>query len=818
MTIDMSEPSLPVAYIDIDGSRVNEMHGYLTRMNASTIRDSITPVGDDRAVRFVIDKYDCQISGLSVEVRNKDCSRLIEDTRIIDYSDYTSTLEASINLKDLIEENEEYNLILVLNLSDGRTAYYYTRIVQNENVRLGVGGKILFVTDFCVKTFDKENIKELSTFMESNSDGDNTSLAKVDIHSSMNQLTWAELSPELEEKPHVTIEEMGRTMATIRLEYMVSSVENRDIHMYRVVEHYRIRVTNQRTYLLSFNRTMDEILEVDKDSFTGDKLMLGIQSENVQMMESEDGAILVFENDGRLYCYNATDNKFIRLFAFYDSPKDDYRSRRRDSEVKILDVEENGNITYIAYGYMNRGNHEGEVGAQLYYYNYVLNTIEEKAFIPYYGSEEVLKRDCDKLSYINTAGDMFIFIDGTVYRIVPATKEYKVIAKDINEDTFFVSQSGKTIVWQTKDEGDANGISSNLSVMNLGAESVNEINKSASEYVKPIGFMNEDLIYGMSNSGDLIYNTLGDITFPLNRIIIQSESGKVLKEYHNDDIYVTAGSVEGNQITLKRVHKDPESGEIREIEDDHITNNTEVTPGKNTVAMAVTSTYEKITQLQFKSIVDIKSLKFLTPKEVIFEGGRNIALRGLGEKSRFLVYGNGEVETVYDDPARAIAEAYALRGTVIDTLGNEIYKRGETSARNQIMAITEESVTETKDSLTVCLDTMLRYQGISRNTEYMLGNGMTVHEILAGNLSNAYVLNLTGCTMDMMLYYVNKDIPVLALLNDGSAVLIIGFNEQNIVLFDPTEGTIYKKGMNDSREMFEENGNRFMTYALKSDI
>ena len=52
MTLDMSEPSLPVAYIDLGGRNVNEMHGYLSRMDASTIRDSITPVGTDRMVQF----------------------------------------------------------------------------------------------------------------------------------------------------------------------------------------------------------------------------------------------------------------------------------------------------------------------------------------------------------------------------------------------------------------------------------------------------------------------------------------------------------------------------------------------------------------------------------------------------------------------------------------------------------------------------------------------------------------------------------------------------------------------------------------------
>ena len=42
--------------------------------------------------------------------------------------------------------------------------------------------------------------------------------------------------------------------------------------------------------------------------------------------------------------------------------------------------------------------------------------------------------------------------------------------------------------------------------------------------------------------------------------------------------------------------------------------------------------------------------------------------------------------------------------------------------------------------------------------------------------------------------------------------MITGFNEQNVVLMNPQTGTVYKMGMNDAREWFAENGNRFIAY------
>ena len=131
------------------------------------------------------------------------------------------------------------------------------------------------------------------------------------------------------------------------------------------------------------------------------------------------------------------------------------------------------------------------------------------------------------------------------------------------------------------------------------------------------------------------------------------------------------------------------------------------------------------------------------------------------------------------------------------------------------MAITEDEISETRSSLAVCLDAVLKFEGISRNTQRLLERGNTIFSILEPDLQEASILDLTRCSLDSVLYYVNKDIPVLALLADGNAVLIVGFNELNIVVMDPTTGTLYKKGMNDSTEWLNENGNRFITYVRR---
>ena len=487
-------------------------------------------------------------------------------------------------------------------------------------------------------------------------------------------------------------------------------------------------------------------------------------------------------------------------------------------------MEENGNVSFMVYGYMNRGTHEGEVGVEVFYYNHLLNTIEEQIFIEYNKSPQILMADMEKLAYVNHYNKLFVLIEGSIYKIDMGQKVSEVIISGLSEENLHISGSGQMIVWQeTTEEAGAK----KLMLMNLNTEEVTVIEAGIGEYCKAIGFMNEDVIYGLANTGDVTVNSFGTYVFPMKELLIQAENGKVMKRYQMDDIYIMSGEIKENQLNLtrakgvrKELNGQESNGEsqyaplvLTPTLDDQITSNAEAQEGTNKIVKAVTDLYETIQQIELKREIDTKSIQFLTPKEVMYEGGRNLVLENATQNvKRYLVYTRGELSAVYSDPGKAVLYAYEQVGTVLDETGNPIYCRGEMSTRNQIMSIKEEQATKETNSLAVCLNTILQLEGISRNTEYMLGQGAGAADILTSVLKDYRVLNLTGCTMDAMLYYVNQDIPVLAMKKDGSAVLIIGFNQQNIVLMDPGNGKIYKKGMNDSKEMFNESGNHFITY------
>ena len=162
------------------------------------------------------------------------------------------------------------------------------------------------VLDFSEKTFDKEQAKELTKYLESNSEGDNTTLGKVDIHSSFNQVTWGDLKVKKITEPSVTIRELSSQTGSFLLNYIVYDGAGKNTNYYRVEEFYRVRYTADRMYLLDYERTMDQFFTASDEVFSGNKILLGITGEDVSLMESDGGSVLAFVTGNRLYSYNIT--------------------------------------------------------------------------------------------------------------------------------------------------------------------------------------------------------------------------------------------------------------------------------------------------------------------------------------------------------------------------------------------------------------------------------------------------------------------------------------------------------------------------------
>ncbi len=809
ITMEMSEASYPLVYVNYEGEHINCLHGYAQEMDVSFMRDTITPLGENRELSLYIDTFNTSITSIAYEVRSTDGTRLIESTQLYDYIVQTAGISADIQLKDLIDPDEEYELIILLSDVQGRQLRYYTRVVLRSDNH--ISEEIRFARNFHEKTFDRENADEIAQYLETNESGDNTTYSYVNIHSSFRQITWGDLTVEKMTEPQLSITELFPQTARITISYYVNVLTETGERRCRVDEYYRLRYGIQRIYLLNYERIMTEVFEMDLAAFNNNKIDLGIRNANVEIAESEDGGAFAFVSANRLFCYNSNNNRFSQLFAFYTKDHEDERTFYNQNDIRVLSVDEAGNVQFAVYGYMNRGTHEGKMGVAVYLFNGVLNTIEEEAFVPYNRSFATLENDVEKLMYLNSNEELFVYLGGSIFCINLNDNSYTVVAKDLAQGSFKVSESGRIVVWP---EGEDSDRSQNLNVMNLNTKVISTIDAGVGHYIRPLGFMEEDLIYGLVNQSDLFVDNAGSLVTPMFCINICSEpDNKISMQYQKDDIYIMNVILSDNQITMERARKTPE-GVYVVTSADQIMSNTSELRHENTIDVAATKTLEKIVQIAAKSNIATRSLKFMTPKEVMYEGGHEVNLEyPESMHENYYVYGSGGILGVYAKESEAVNIAEQESGTVLNGYGDYVWIKANRNVSNQIMKITATMQDENNSSLAVCLDTMLLAEGISRNSQYLLDQGATALSVLQDNMpEDCEILDLSGCSLDAVLYYVNRDIPVMAILNDRSAVIIIGFNELNTVIMDPATGTIYKKGINDSTDWFNSNGNQFITY------
>lgn len=822
MTTNMSPASLPIVYMNVNDEYINPLHGYTVEMEGNYLRGSITPLMANRSVSFKANLYDAVIAKVGYEVRPLDMSRLIEDTELPNFTYKDNEIYATITLKDLIDDDTEYMLIIKLVTSSGNTIRYYTRVINRAE--LSIGEKVAFVRDFSQKTFNKESAEELKKYMESNSEGDNSSYGYVDIHSSFNQLTWGGFSPLVSTGKNLEILEIDPDYASIRLSYQIQMISQ----IYNVTEFYRIQKGKDRMYLMDYKRTMNQVFDENKNVIVNGKILHGIINEKITRYENDKGTIFCFVQQDALYAYYSTSNTLSRLFSFYDTDNNDERTRYDAHGIKPLEIDGMGNVRFIVYGYMNRGLHEGQVGLALYYYDTSLNTIEEELFIPYTKSYQMLENEIGSLAYISPRESFYVLIDGAVININIQNRTWNVMQDSISETGFFTSENKNIIAWQ---EGDNPREYKKIQIYKLDTMKPTTIDSNEGEVVIPLGFMDSDLIYGQARISDITTDETGGTLVPMYSIKIQSENGNVLKEYKQPDIYILNIATADNMIVLSRVAKDEESGMYYEIEDDQIMNNKTETHMKNRLASVVTEETETTYQTVIYKDPGTLSLKQTNPMQVVYEESRDMKVNESDTLARYYVFAEGKLKRIYTNAAAAVNEAQKDYGVVVDKRMSYVWQSGDRQSAVKLNVDFEEVKDNEEEedkpkpsdeqdnienfesefsSYAECLDVMLKCDGIYKDT-YSLLKQKSIINVLNENL-DANVLELSGCNLSAVLYYVSKGYPVMAIKERGRAVLIVGYDAKNTIVYDPEFGGISKIGMNDSAKLFEENGNRFVTY------
>lgn len=94
-------------------------------------------------------------------------------------------------------------------------------------------------------------------------------------------------------------------------------------------------------------------------------------------------------------------NELNNVFSFETGNNDYIREYYDQHNIRILNLDDDGNISFVVYGYMNCGDYEGRVGILLYDYSVADNQITERVYLPLTTTYEQLKEDFGDFCYIN---------------------------------------------------------------------------------------------------------------------------------------------------------------------------------------------------------------------------------------------------------------------------------------------------------------------------------------------------------------------------------------------------------------------------------
>lgn len=669
MTTKQADATLPVMSFNLDKIKINTLHGYTTEMDPTKMRDCVIPISDDRKLSLSISTYGMAVDRISYKIRSMDGKRLVADDEISSFSNKDNTIQADISMPNVMDENTEY--LLVFTITSGQdNVYYYSRIMQTDGK---AAAKVVeFAKKFHDETFIKDDKSFFTTYMETTT-GDRNTLAHVDLTSTVSQITWGSMAAAQYTNPVIALKEINDSYDVVTIDYVMSCVDGKgETEYYNVREYFRLRQTESRMYVLNYERTANQIFN-SENSFISDSgsVMLGIRSSEAEYRANEAGSVICFVQEGDLYSYDINNGMIIKVFSFRDAEGIDERENWNHHDIKIVSVDEAGSIDFVVYGYMNRGTHEGEVGTGVYHYDGLAHTIDEEAFIPSKTSYEVLKAEMGKMLYLNEKNEFYLMMDDSLYRINLGSMSVKKVVEGLSTGSYCASESNRYFAWVDS----ANQYSSNtIKVMDLKSGKTFEVKKGDDQYLRPLGFIGEDFIYGQANAADVVSDAAGNTTFPMNGLIILDTSDQSeLKTYTPSGGYVEKISVDGYTVTIDLIAQN--NGVYAEIGQDTIMNRE--ADSKQKIALDTSQSDTKLT-VSAISIAGGKKpdkLKQLTAQMTINSHDTAVDLKFDDNTVHFYVYAKGDVIFASDNISDAIKQANDSMGVVIDSNQQYVWMR-----------------------------------------------------------------------------------------------------------------------------------------------
>lgn len=784
----MEEPTLPVAYARMYEGEESRLTPYRQEMGQSVLRENLVVLPKDRRLNVRIGYSKSQIAAAQYEIRSMDLQRLVERTTVEEMENSGEDIQMVLPIQNLLSRDTEYMLHLMIETADQGVLHYYTRILWTEN---DYGAQMTALArEFSTKSMTPGQAGDLVTYLETSETADNSSLGHVTIKSSFSQLTWAGLEVKLEGDMEVMLKDLDGIMGQVQVQYKVSRLsESGEKEYYEVNDSYTMRWNTKRIYMMDFDRVTNQIFSGERDLYSGRRLMLGIGNDEViQLMKSPDSRYLGFVFNRDLWCYdqNKDETRAVKLFSFRSGSDESGRSSYDQHDIRIVSVSDEGDVTFLVYGYMNRGRHEGRQGISLCHYDHS-GAIEERFFIPATESFDQMRLDIEKLSYYSETGMLYLFRGQTIFAVDLSSNEHIVVADGLKEGNYAISSDCRKVAWQ-EDGGSV------IHLFDLATGENREIRAPQGDAVQCLGFVQDDFVYGLSKQDSAWILNGRQESRPMYALEIVDGNLKLQTRYEKENCYIADVEVENARIHVKRYGRYGEHDYVY-LDDDTIVCNTAVEePYMEGIGWFASEIRRKLYFIQLDTEVrSSRNVKVAAARRITYDQSELIELQPRISVSgmRFYAYGQGKLLGIYQKFTEAVEASYEEMGLVTDENQRILWNRVD---RQPIVTI--------QDPQKAAYDIL---RGLGEFTESVNTD------------SGVAVLDARGCSLNQVLYFIGQGCPVLAYIDNGAYVLLNGFDQYNVSVFDPSTGETVKMGLNDGGEYFANRKNDFICAVNAGD-
>ena len=734
--IAKSDANIPKLYNVIGDYYINKMYGYSDEMDTMVSDNVLSLMLDDFSMKFrIVDTNISEVEEFDYSIRTFDTNELVE-------SGDRKKVEGDIldlRLSSLMEENKEYFLQLRLYTKE-KTFNYYTRIIRSD---IDFAKKLIDMANtFSNNNFDSNNARENTVYLESDGTGNARGLEYVTLKSDYEMMSYNGMKLTPSEKEVKLVNYNGK-IGEIHFSYTADT----DGKSYNIEENFICKAGSQRLYMLDYTRTMNQRLS--KSLQYAKKIDLGIGNRATNIISSKSGEKLAFLADNKLFL---SDSKNEKLELVYTGGNND----------SILPLKFGDSLYFLSYGYNVDDTHIGDVGVSLLKYGWDSKKVSKLAFVKVDVDAASLKESINELAFMVDGGMLYLKLLDKVVGLDIASGSYVTVAENLEYGKYSISQDKSLLSWNVGD---------GLNIYNF-ATGENKQLDNANEVMLPIGYIGSDLVVAIESqnvSSTINGKSAGNI---FEKLSIYNNLLELQKDYTYDNRYIDNIKVSGNRVHIDLYQYDgtnfTRAGEDTIISNKSVKNDSRVSfytdnfRGKNYV---IDSTKYIESEVSYAKELSIDSNNTLY----------NIELNGAYLQKMYYVYINSKLARIYDEPVKAIEDAYTDMGFVRRN-GIMVYAR----AMVETLANTNFDVAQAADYV-----------------HYWENDRLTRFE---------------GITLKEAMYFITIKKPVFTFTAINNPVIIIAYDSKTVTVYDINTASIQKIDINEAQSIFNNTQNDFSCF------